>query len=147
MGQKIFFDNGGVVGKIANVKTAQYLKYLFDSKDYTMAVVSRDSGVDLPDLSKIVSGKRKCGRASMAKLANVLNDSHKRELLAQWLLDQIPEGMEELVHVTRATTTGRKAGGPVAGSLDADMDAIRSVISDNPAVRKVIRHLAQSYAR
>lgn len=135
----------GKLSKIANMKFTQYLKSLINSGAYKVSELAEKSGVYLSDLSKIVNGKRPCGKIALVKLLGVMEPDHSAQLLKRWLEDQIPEELPGMVYVVLGPGAQVSEEPALLGTLEGDLEILRRVAEAHPPVRKVLTAMAASY--
>ena len=120
------------------MRLAQYLKSLISSGAYRATEIAERSGMFLSDLSKIVNGKRACGKAALERILGVMEPSHAAKLLKCWLEDQMPEGYSGKVYVVLGKGMEVASDKALAGTLEGDLAILRRVAETHPPVRNVL---------
>jgi hypothetical protein len=126
------------------MKLTKYLRYLIDTDHYRLTELSKASGLNMSDLSKIVNGKRHPGGKAVEQLLTGLEPEHRVLALVAWLHDQIPAPHQDLVHIVRSSP-------PVASepldirSLEGALKALGEQAEANDALRVVITNMAIAF--
>ncbi|MES2923131.1 MAG: hypothetical protein V4819_16360 [Verrucomicrobiota bacterium] len=127
------------------MKFPKYLQHLVDSDKYRLVDLSHQSGINSPDLSKLVRGKRSCGAKAMAQILGGLNEEHRSQALMAWLDDQLPQEYKSLVHIMRADGDAKQNEPPDIGTIEGSIEVLAAQAEANDAVRVVLRNLAAAF--
>ena len=128
------------------MKFHNYLKYLIDSEKYRLVDLSASSGINSPDLSKLVRGKRACGAKTMGQILGGLDEKHRTQALISWLSDQVPADYTHLVHIVRAGQQEHPAETPDINTIEGSLAVLETQAESNEAVRTVLMNLAAAFA-
>jgi hypothetical protein len=126
------------------MKLTKYLRYLIETERYKLTDLSKSSGLNMSDLSKIVNGKRHPGGKAVEQLLAGLEPEHRVQALVAWLHDQIPATHHELVHIVRSSPPVTSEPLDIR-SLEGALRALGEQAESNDALRVVLTNMAIAF--
>lgn len=127
------------------MKFPQYLQDLIESEQHTLIELSKSTGVDKSDLSKVIRGKKLCGARTLGLLLASFTQNQQQMALRYWLLDQIPQEYLHLVSVQNDLECVVKDEGPNIRTLEGALEGLRSHAAENQHLRVVLMSLAKAF--
>ena len=74
-----------------------------------------------------------------------LDKKHHAQVLVAWLLDQIPDGFGDLVHIVRDTSSFAREEAPDVRTIEGSLKVLAAQADANPAVRKLVITMASAF--
>lgn len=122
-------------------KFPQFLKYLLESQRYRLGDLAHSAQVHASDLSKIIGQKRPCGAKMATQVIRGLNEADRTQALVNWLSDQVPSDMAQLVEIRRAGSSEDLCtlkDEPIDNEITKALKFIESEAQTNEPVRKML---------
>lgn len=121
---------------------AHYLKDLV-ANEYRANSLAKAAGMHAPDLSRIINGKRECGKASIEKIMRGLRPEHRGDALKAWIEDQLPADFARLVFVVvRNDDSLIREEKTSPNTLDGAIGILANAARSNENIYTVIKALA-----
>ena len=124
------------------MKLVNLLQYFVTTGGYRLVDIATISEIHAPDLSRIVNGKRACGRGNLLKLLKAFTPEQQSTLVQAWLLDQIPAEYSHLVNVEKCVNGSKKNRIPNPGTVEGAVEVLKNAAETNSALTKVILNMA-----
>lgn len=128
------------------MKFQKYLKHLINTEKYRLVDLSAKTGINSPDLSKLVRGVRTCGAKTMGQILSGLEEEHRQQALMAWLVDQVPAEYQHLVHIVRSGAVEQRPEPPDIDTVAGSLEVLGVQAEKNEAVRVVLKNLAAAFS-